>query len=102
MAGSNIASLNQLLHFRLMWNYDILGLQQIFALQVRKLWLNSPFATPNMKACSVFAKSETGIKIKKSHTCEESGALLRIYFCLAFIDEFEKQPFIKKTVEVGQ
>ena len=25
-----------------------------------------------------------------------------IHFCLAFIDELEKQLFIKKTVEVGQ
>ena len=36
---------------------------------------------------------------RKSHTCE-GGAHFRI--CLAFIDELEKQLFIKKTVEVGQ
>ena len=50
-AGSTIASFNQSLHFRLMWNHDILDLRQIFALQVRKLWRNSPFSDPNMKAC---------------------------------------------------
>ena len=37
---------------------------------------------------------------KKSHTCEEGGAHLRIFF-LVFIDEFEKQLFVKKSVEVG-
>ena len=50
-AGSTIASLNQLLHNGLMWNHDILDLQQIFTLQIRKLWGNSPFAGPIMKAC---------------------------------------------------
>ena len=33
--------------------------------------------------------------IKKLHTCEG-------FICLAFIDELEKQLFIKKTVDVGQ
>ena len=37
---------------------------------------------------------------KKSHTYEEGGPPQN--FCLAFIDELEKQIFIKKTVEVGQ
>ena len=41
------------------------------------------------------------IKKKKSQTCEEGGAHLRISF-LAFIDELEKQIIIKKTVELGQ
>ena len=50
-AESTIASLNQLLHYKLMWNHDILDLQWICALQVRKLWWNSVFASPNMKAC---------------------------------------------------
>ena len=50
---------------------------------------------------------KTGILInsktlnKKSHTCEEGGAHLK-NLCLTFIDEIEKQLFIKKTVEVGQ
>ena len=40
--------------------------------------------------------------IKKSHTCEEGRACLRISF-FAFIDELEKEIIIKKkTVEVGQ
>ena len=39
-------------------------------------------------------------KKKKSHTRGEGGAHLN--FFLAFIDELEKQIFIKKTVEVGQ
>ena len=47
--GSIIASFSQLLHFRLMWSHDILDLRRISALQVRKLWRNSPFAGPNMK-----------------------------------------------------
>ena len=51
VAESTIASHNQLLHFRLMWNHDIFDLRRIFAMQVRKLWRNSPFASPNMKAC---------------------------------------------------
>ena len=34
-----------------MYNHDILDPRRIFALQVRKLWRNSPFADPNMKAC---------------------------------------------------
>ena len=50
-AGSTIASLNQSLHFRLMWKPEILDFFQIFVLQVRKLWRNSPFAGPNMNAC---------------------------------------------------
>ena len=37
--------------------------------------------------------------MKKSQTYEEGWAHIRI--CLAFIDELGKQPFIKKTVEVG-
>ena len=37
---------------------------------------------------------------KKSHTYKEGGTQLN--FFLAFIDELEKQLFIKKTVEVGQ
>ena len=37
---------------------------------------------------------------KKSHTCEEGGTHLIISFW-AFIDEFEKQLFIKKTVQVS-
>ena len=49
-SGITIASLNQSLHLRLMWYHDILDLQRIFARQVRKLWRNSPFASPNMKA----------------------------------------------------
>ena len=36
--GSTTVSINQLLHFRMMWNYDILDLRRIFALQVRKIW----------------------------------------------------------------
>ena len=39
-------------------------------------------------------------KKKKPHTRGEGGAHLN--FFLAFIDELEKQIFIKKTVEVGQ
>ena len=35
-AGSSIASLNQSLHFRLMWNHDILDLRWIGAPQVRE------------------------------------------------------------------
>ena len=50
-AGSTITSLNQSLHFSLMWNHNILYLRRICALQVRGLWQNSPFAGPNMKAC---------------------------------------------------
>ena len=38
--------------------------------------------------------------IKKSHTCEESWAHLRI--CFAFIGKLKKQLFNKKTVELGQ
>ena len=34
-----------------MWNHDILDLLRIFALQMRELWRNSPFAGSNMKAC---------------------------------------------------
>ena len=52
--GSTIASLNQSLHFRLMWNHDFLDLQQIFALQPRKTWQHFPFASQNMKACSYY------------------------------------------------
>ena len=37
---------------------------------------------------------------KKSHTCEEGGAHLRI--CSAFTDKFEIQLFIEKTIEVDQ
>ena len=51
-AGKTKACVNQLLHFRLMWNHNILVLQLIFALQVRKLWWNLLFADPNMKVCS--------------------------------------------------
>ena len=50
-AVSTTASANQSLHFRLMWNHDILDLQRIAVLQVRKFWQNSLFASPNMKAC---------------------------------------------------
>ena len=41
------------------------------------------------------------LKVKKSHTCEEGGAHLRVSL-LAFIDELEKQITITKIVEVGQ
>ena len=51
-AGSTTASLNQSLHFRLMWNHEILDFRQIFALQLRKLWRNLPFAALNMKTCN--------------------------------------------------
>ena len=44
-----MASLNQSLHLRLMRN-NILDLRRISALQVRKLWQNSSFTGPNMKA----------------------------------------------------
>ena len=37
---------------------------------------------------------------RKKHKCEEGETHLRI--CLTFIDELEKQLFIKKAVEVGQ
>ena len=37
-------SLNQSLHFGLMWNHEILDPWQICALQVREHWRNSPFA----------------------------------------------------------
>ena len=50
-------------------------------------------------ACFSFAFSITTGIVKKSHTCEESGAHLRI--CLAFTGELEKQLFTKKTVEMG-
>ena len=58
--------------------------------------------TTGLKTCVITAgiKKYKSIIQKKSHTCEEGGAHLRI--CLAFIDELEKQLFIKKTVEVGQ
>ena len=46
---STMASLNQSLHLRLMRN-NILDLRRISALQVRKLWQNSSFTGPNMKA----------------------------------------------------
>ena len=36
--------------------------------------------------------------IKKSRTCEEGGGTPQNFF-LEFIDEFEKQIFIRKTVE---
>ena len=49
--GSTIAALNHSFHFRLMWNHDILNLQQILTLQMKKLRQNSFFAGPNMKAC---------------------------------------------------
>ena len=39
--------------------------------------------------------------IQKSGTWEEGGGTPQ-NFCLAFIDELEKQIIIKKTVEVGQ
>ena len=45
-------------------------------------------------------KEATGT-VEKSHKCEESGGTPQ-NFCLAFIDELEKQLFIKKTVEVDQ
>ena len=48
-SGRTIASLNQSFHFRLMWNH-ILHLWWMFALQVRKLRQNSPFAGPYIKA----------------------------------------------------
>ena len=51
-----VASLNQSVNFRLMWNHDILDFQWIFALQVRNLWRNSPFAGPYMKACKMLGK----------------------------------------------
>ena len=50
-AESTIAALNQSLHMRLMWNHDILEPRRIFAQQGRKLWRNSPFAGPIIKAC---------------------------------------------------
>ena len=49
--------------------------------------------TPTEK-CSEFLDT----RMKKSHTCEEGAA----HLSLAFIDELEKQLFIKKTVEVSQ
>ena len=36
------------------------------------------------------------------HKCEEGGAHLKCFFLFGFIDELEKQLFIKKTAEVGQ
>ena len=57
-AGSTIACLNQSLHFRLMWNPEILDLWRIFSLQVRKLWRNSPFTGPNRKTCMFTWNSE--------------------------------------------
>ena len=39
---------------------------------------------------------------KKIHKCEEGGAHLKCFFLFGFIDELEKQLFIKKTAEVGQ
>ena len=42
-----------------------------------------------------------GITYKKSHTCKEGGAHFKISV-FTFIDELEKQLFIKKTVEVDQ
>ena len=39
---------------------------------------------------------------KKMHKCEEGGAHLKCFFLFGFIDELEKQLFIKKTAEVGQ
>ena len=38
---------------------------------------------------------------RKSHTYEEGGGTPQNFWS-AFIDELEKQPFIKNTVEVGQ
>ena len=46
------------------------------------------------ECCKVWRK--LSLVFKKSDTCEEGEA----HF--AFIDEFEKQIIIKKTVEVGQ
>ena len=51
---STIASLNQSLHFRLMWYHEILDLQWIFALQLRKFWQNLPLACPNTKVCIIW------------------------------------------------
>ena len=55
-AGSAIAPLNKSLHFRLISNHGILDLRRIFALQVRKLWLNSPFTGPNIEGLSISDK----------------------------------------------
>ena len=46
-------------------------------------------------------QNESIENIQKSHTWEEGGGTPQ-NFCLAFIDELEKQIIIKKTVEVGQ
>ena len=51
----------------------------------------------------VFDRPSFGGKLKfdkKSHACEEGRGTSK-NFCLAFVDELEKQLFIKKTVEVG-
>ena len=45
--------------------------------------------------------NDNGCARKKSNTCEEGGGTPQ-NFCLTFIDELEKQLFIKKTVEVGK
>ena len=39
------------------------------------------------------------IVFKKSHKCEEGGCAPPQSFCLAFIDELEKQLFIKKLLK---
>ena len=49
---------------------------------------------------SIYFQEQKKMNIK-SHTCKEGGNIPRD-FCLAFIDELEKQLFIKKTAEVGQ
>ena len=46
-------------------------------------------------------QNESIENIQKSGTWEEGGGTPQ-NFCLAFIDELEKQIIIKKTVEVGQ
>ena len=46
-------------------------------------------------------QNESIENIQQSRTWEEGGGTPQ-NFCLAFIDELEKQIIIKKTVEVGQ
>ena len=78
-AGSTIASLNQMLHFRLIWNHDILDFRRIFAPQMRMLWQNLPFSGPNMKICLLnqiiirqrkkLGQSQTGVLQKTKNSC---------------------------------
>ena len=58
--------INQSLHFKLMWNHDILELRRICTLQVRKLWRNLPFDGPNMKAWSLWNASHSNNSSKQN------------------------------------